>query len=136
LLFGARDGSAQGRPLLDWATVHKEMRRKGVTLMLLWLEYKEANPDGYAYTQFTRLYKAWKRSLDVVMRQDHKAGERLFVDFPGEILPIYDPKTSQVAMRAELFVAALGASGTRRTSLGRSRGRGRPSARGPTRPSS
>ncbi|HTT88302.1 MAG TPA: hypothetical protein VMF65_02030, partial [Acidimicrobiales bacterium] len=47
-----------------------EMRRKGVTLMLLWLEYKEANPDGYAYTQFTRLYKAWKRSLDVVMRQD------------------------------------------------------------------
>jgi transposase len=111
LLFGARDGSAQGRPLLDWATVHKEMRRKGVTLMLLWLEYKEANPDGYAYTQFTRLYKAWKRSLDVVMRQDHKAGERLFVDFPGETLPIYDPKTSELAMRAELFVAALGASG-------------------------
>jgi len=111
LLFRPREGSAQDRPLPEWAEVHQEMRRKGVTLMLLWLEYKEANPDGYAYTQFTRLYKAWKRSLDVVMRQDHKAGERLFVDFPGETLPIYDPKTSQVAMRAELFVAALGASG-------------------------
>ena len=71
LLFRAREGSAQDRPLPEWAEVHQEMRRKGVTLMLLWLEYKEANPDGYAYTQFTRLYNAWKRSLDVVMRQDH-----------------------------------------------------------------
>ena len=99
------------RPLPDWAKVHQEMRRKGMTLMLLWLEYKEANPDGYAYTQFTRRYKDWKRTLDVVMRQDHKAGEKLSVDFPGETLPIYDPKTAQVAMQAEVFVAALGASG-------------------------
>ena len=110
-LFRTEERSAEDRPLPEWPMVHQEMRRKGVTLMLLWLEYKEANPDGYAYTQFTRLYKAWKRSLDVVMRQDHKAGERLFVDFPGETLPIYDPKTAQVAIRAELFVAALGASG-------------------------
>src|SRR5579875_2923384 len=79
--------------------------------MLLCLEHKEANPDGYAYTQFTRRYKAWERRLDVVMRQDHKAGERLLVDFPCETLVIYGPKTAQVAMQAEVFVAALGASG-------------------------
>jgi transposase len=111
LFRSTADPATKQRPLPDWAKVHEEMRRKGVTLMLLWLEYKEANPDGYAYTQFTRRYKAWKRRLDVVMRQDHKAGERLFVDFPGETLPIYDPKTAQVAMQAEVFVAALGASG-------------------------
>jgi transposase len=111
-LFGPGAEPAKARPLPDWAEVHNEMHRKGVTLMLLWLEYKEASPDGYAYTQFTRLYRAWKRaSVDRSMHQDHKAGQKLFVDFPGETFPIYDPKTSQVAMRAELFVAALGASG-------------------------
>ncbi len=89
---------------------HTEMRRPGVTLMLLWLEHKEAFPDGYSYTQFTVRYKAWKRGLDVVMRQEHKAGEKLFVDFPGQKIPIYDARTGQVALQAELFVAAMGAS--------------------------
>ena len=55
-------------------------------------------------------YKAWKRGIDVVMRQEHKAGEKLFVDFPGQKIPIYDARTGQVALQAELFVAAMGAS--------------------------
>ena len=94
----------------DWAKVHTELRRPGVTLMLLWLEHKEDFPDGYSYTQFTVHYKAWKRGIDVVMRQGHKAGEKLFVDFPGHKIPIYDARTGQVAHQAELFVAAMGAS--------------------------
>lgn len=95
----------------DWAALHKELRKKGVTLMLLWHEYREAHPDGYAYSQFNELYRRWKKTIDVVMRQEHKAGEKLFVDFPGMTVPIYDPATGQLALRAELFVASLGASG-------------------------
>ena len=97
-------------PVPDWAKVHTELRRPGVTLMLLWLEHKEDFPDGYSYTQFTVHYRAWKRGIDAVMRQGHKAGEKLFVDFPGHKIPIYDARTGQVAHQAELFVAALGAS--------------------------
>ncbi len=91
--------------------MHLELRRKGVTLMLLWHEYKQTFPDGYAYSQFNELYRAWKLHLDVVMRQEHKAGEKMFVDFPGQTVPIYDRRTGQLAMQAELFVSALGASG-------------------------
>jgi hypothetical protein len=76
--------AAAGRPLLDWRRVHTELRRKHVTLQLLWLEYREAHPDGYGYSQFANLYKAWQGTVDVTMRQAHKAGEKLFVDFPGE----------------------------------------------------
>ena len=77
---GPRPGA---RALPDWAKVHLELRRKGVTLMLLWHEYRETFPDGYAYSQFNELYRHWKLHLDVVMRQEHKAGEKMFVDFPG-----------------------------------------------------
>jgi len=97
------------RPLPDWAVVHHELRRKGVTLQLLWIEYKERHPDGYQYTQFTERYRRWARHLDVVMRGDHRAGEKLFVDYPGQTLPITDPETGEVT-GAELFVAVLGAS--------------------------
>jgi transposase len=90
--------------------MHKELRRPGVTLMLLWFEYRETYPEGYAYSQFCVHYKTWRKHLDVVMRQEHKAGEKLFVDFPGETLPIYDAESGEVAFEAELFVAVLGAS--------------------------
>jgi transposase len=73
------------------------------------MEYKERQPAGYQYTQFCDLYRRWQRHLDVVMRQEHRAGEKLFVDFPGQTLPIVDPATGEV-WRAELFVAVLGAS--------------------------
>src|SRR5579859_3798298 len=99
----------QARPMPDWQYIHKELRRPGVTLMLLWLEYKEAHPsDGYAYSQFCRHYRAFEGHLDLVMRQEHRAGEKLFVDFPGQRLAIYDRRTGEVALWAELFVAEHG----------------------------
>ena len=82
----------------------------GVTLNLLWPECLEQHPGGYAYSQFCALYRAWRKHLGVTMRQDHKAGEKLFVDFPGLTIPIYDPATLQVTFEAELFVTVLGAS--------------------------
>jgi transposase len=109
LLFSAA-APAETRPLPDWERVHIELRRPHVTLMLLWLEHKEAFPDGHAYSQFCERYRQWRRGVDVVMRQEHKAGEKLFVDFPGRRIPIYDERTGGLAFEAELFVAVLGAS--------------------------
>ncbi len=100
---------ARARPLPDWREVHRELRRTGVTLQLLWIEYRERHPDGYGYTQFVEHYRRWARHLDVVMRHDHRAGEKLFVDYPGATIPIVDPETGEIR-GAQLFVAALGAS--------------------------
>ncbi len=111
LLFPPVAPSSEPRPTPDWAKVHLELRRPHVTLMLLWLEHKESFPDGHAYSQFCELYRRWRRGVDVVMRQEHTAGEKLFVDFAGRRIPIYDEGTGEVAFEAELFVAALGASG-------------------------
>ena len=97
------------RPVPDWAVVHRELRRKGVTLMLLWTEYRERCPDGFGYSWFAERYRAFADRLDVVLRQEHRAGEKLFLDFPGDTLPIVDPATGEIT-RAELFVAVLGAS--------------------------
>src|ERR1700758_1401562 len=80
---------SQMRPVPDWSEVQRELRRPGVTLMLLWMEYRERHPDGYAYSQFCHHYGRFQKTVDLVMRQDHKAGKKLFVDFPGERLPIY-----------------------------------------------
>lgn len=110
MLFPPAPPATVERPQPDFTHVHKELRRKGVTLGLLWLEYKEQHPDGYQYTQFCDLYRRFKRTVDVTMRQEHRAGEKLFVDFPGQLLPIYDRKTGAVRLEAELFVAVLGAS--------------------------
>jgi transposase len=98
------------RPLPDWTYVKKELRRKGVTLQLLHLEYLEEHPDGYQYSQFCRHYHAWRRRLDVVLRQDYVAGQKMFVDFPGETVPIHDRETETVVMEAQIFVSVLGAS--------------------------
>jgi transposase len=97
------------RPTPEFATVHTELRRKGVTLELLWVEYRERHPTGYQYSQFCNLYRQWQRYVDVVMRQEHRAGEKMFVDFPGQTVPIVDPRTGEI-VRAEIFVAVLGAS--------------------------
>ena len=97
------------RPLPDWSEAHQELRRKDVTLQLLWLEYKEGAPDGYQYSQFCRRYREWQRHVDVVMRQEHRAGEKLFVDWPGATVPIVNPITG-VITPAQIFVAVLGAS--------------------------
>jgi transposase len=97
-------------PQPDFEVMKKELTKKGVTLQLLWFEYRELHPDGYGYSQFCQRYRDWRRRRDVVMRQDHKAGEKMFVDFPGLTIPIYDAQTLEIAFEAELFVAVLGAS--------------------------
>jgi len=93
----------------DCALLHRELRRKGVTLQLLHLEYLEANPGGYRYTQFCELYKRFREKLHPTMRQVHRAGEKVFVDFSGKKPEIVDPATGEVR-EVELFVGVLGAS--------------------------
>jgi transposase len=86
------------------------MRRKGVTLMLLWQEYKAVYPDGYQYSRFAERYRQWKEQIDPVMRLEHRAGESLFVDWAGMTAQVIDPRSGQ-SREAQVFVAALAASG-------------------------
>lgn len=75
----------------------------------MWEEYRQAHPDGYGYSHFCELYKRWRDKQDVVLRQEHKAGEKMFVDWAGATISVHDPMTGQV-WAASLFVAVLGAS--------------------------
>src|SRR5580692_9331757 len=94
----------------DWAGVHRELKRKHVTLLILWDEYAAANPGGYSYSRFCELYRAFEKTLSVTMRQTHAAGERLFVDYAGDGVPVVvDRLTGEIRM-AQIFVAVLGAS--------------------------
>ena len=94
----------------DFTVIHEQLRsNKYVTLQLLWEEYRQANPDGYRYSRFCELYQRWRSKLDVVLRQEHKAGEKMFVDWAGATIPVYDRHSGQ-AWQAPLFVATLGAS--------------------------
>lgn len=97
------------RALPDWPMVHRELQRKGVTLLLLWQEYKAAHPEGLMYSAFCDRYRAWAVRLDVVLRQAHRAGDKLFVDYAGQTLPVVDRSTGE-AQPAQLFVAVLGCS--------------------------
>jgi transposase len=108
----AGHGSQQGarrKAEPDWAYVHHELRRPGVTLMLLWEEYRQREPDGYAYSRWCELYRAWEGRLSPTMRQAHPAGERMFVDYAGQTVDLIDPDTGEVRA-AQIFVAAMGAS--------------------------
>jgi transposase len=94
----------------DWATVHRELQRKHVTLLILWDESIAANPSGYSYSRFCELYRSFEKTLSVTMRQTHAAGERLFVDYAGDGVPVViDRLTGEIRM-AQIFVAVLGAS--------------------------
>jgi transposase len=98
------------RPLPDFAALYRELKRRGVTLELLWQEYRAAQGDaGYGYSRFCDLYRQWRGQLDVVMRQEHCAGEKLFVDWAGMSMEIVDAATGEVTAHP-VFVAALGAS--------------------------
>lgn len=99
--------SVQAAP--DWAHVHQELRRKSVTLRLLWQEYRQTHPEGYGYSRFCQLYKRWAGCLDPVLRQVHLPGEKVFVDWAGQTVPICNSADGTVAP-AFLFVAVLGAS--------------------------
>ena len=110
LLFPSGHEDAVGpRFMPDWMEVHQQLRHKGVTLRLVWEEYKEAHPEGLQYTQFCVRYQAWRVTLEVPMRQEHKAGEKLFVDYAGQTMPVVDRQTGEVR-EAQVFVAVLGAS--------------------------
>ena len=93
----------------DWQMVHEELRKKGVTLLLLWREYVSENPEGYKYSRFCDLYKQWKKKLQVSMRQNHRAGEKMFVDYCGQTVEIRNSSGTTVS-EAQIFVAVLGAS--------------------------
>jgi transposase len=97
------------RPQPDWAAIHRELRRPGVTLQLLWEEHRAVHPDGYGISRYCELYRAWEARLSPTMRQSHVAGERMFVDYAGTTLAVIDGLTGEV-MTAQLFVAVLGAS--------------------------
>ena len=107
-LFPPPDADA-ARPLPAWAEIERELRRPGVTLQLLWYEHKTAYPDAHQYSQFCTLFRKWKGSLDRVLRQEHRAGEKVFVDYAGQTVPIIDRTTGE-ERRAQIFVGVLGAS--------------------------
>lgn len=101
--------ATEARPLPDWPTVHRELRRKGMTLQLLWEEYKAGAVDGYQYTQFCRHYHTWAGQLDPVLRQQHTAGERTFVDYAGQTVDVVESTTGELR-EAQVFIGVLGAS--------------------------
>ena len=97
------------RTQADWPAIHRELKRPGVTLQLVWEEHRAAHPEGYGYSRFCELFRAWEGRLSPTMRQTHVAGEKLFVDYAGTTLDVIDGTTGEV-LTAQLFVAALGAS--------------------------
>jgi transposase len=100
---------ARRHPEPDGAVLVREMKRPGVSLLILWEEYDAVHPQGYGYSRFCELYRAFERRLSPTMRQTHVAGHKAFVDYSGKKVPIVDPLTGEVRM-AEIFVAVLGAS--------------------------
>lgn len=105
----ARHQRTSDRPLPPMAEIHRELRKKGVTLQLLWTEYKERHPEGYQYSQYCEHFRRWQKTLDLSLRQEYRAGEKMFIDFAGKGIPIVNPATGEIK-EAEIFVAVLGAS--------------------------
>src|SRR5215831_16895037 len=94
----------------DWVEVHRELKRKHVTLQILWDEYIERCPDGYRYSRFCELYRNWASRLSVTMRQTHAGGDKLFVDYAGDTVPVIIDRLNGKIRPAQIFVAVLGAS--------------------------
>jgi transposase len=97
------------RIMPNWEDIHRELKGKGMTLFLLWEEYKEADPDGRQYSWFCQEYRKWTGKLDLVMRQEHRAGEKMFIDYAGQTVPVVFPHTGEI-QQAQIFTAVLGAS--------------------------
>lgn len=110
-LYGV-PGVKRGRrkvPEPDWSVIARELKRKHVTLQVLWDEYIAEHPDGYRYSRFCDLFRNWEGRLPLVMRQHHGGGEKLFVDYAGDMVPVVDRKTGEVR-DAHIFVAVMGGS--------------------------
>ncbi len=108
----ARNGAPRGvrrRAEPVWSELVCELKRPGVNLMVLWEEYRAGHPEGYSYSRFCDLFREFEARLSPVMRQEHRAGDKVFVDYSGKKLGITDPATGEVRF-AEIFVAVLGAS--------------------------
>ena len=106
-------GTKQGhrrRAEPDWGEIHRELKRKHVTLQVLWDEYIERHPDGYRYSRFCELYRGWASRISVTMRQTHAGGDKLFVDYAGDTVPVIIDRLTGKTRPAQIFVAALGAS--------------------------
>jgi transposase len=101
--------SSEARPLPEWSAVQKELKRRGVTLQLVWEEYRAGQADAYCYSHFCDLHRQWLKTVSPTMRQTHVAGEKLFVDWAGATAPVFDAMTGE-ERRAHIFVAVLGAS--------------------------
>jgi transposase len=111
LLFkqaGAKAGRRRAEP--DWGEVHKELKRKHVTLQILWDEYIDLHPDGYRYSRFCEIYRGWESKLSLTMRQTHRGGEKLFVDYAGDTVAVVVDRHTGETRPAHLFVAVMGAS--------------------------
>lgn len=106
-LFATDAVPVRGRAVPDWATIHAELKQKGVTLQLLWIEYKRQTPDGYKCTYFCQHYRIWADTLEPALRQVHVAGEKTVVDYAGLTMPVHDVATDTVR-EAQIFVGALG----------------------------
>jgi transposase len=104
-----RDVPTIERPQPDWAEIHRELRKPSVTLALLWEEFRAEHPQGYGYSWFCERYRGWTGRLKPTMRQVHIAGEKLFVDFAGQTVEVFDAATGEIR-GAQIFVAVLGAS--------------------------
>lgn len=111
-LYGAAGTKIGHRrcPEPDWPTIHRELKRRHVTLQIVWDEYIAEHPDGYRYSRFCDLYRAWAAKLPLVMRQSHKAGDKLFVDYAGDTVPVVIDRLTGELRAAHIFVAVLGAS--------------------------
>src|SRR5487761_2759296 len=106
-------GSKRGHRLHvepDWQAVHRELKRKHVTLQIVWDEYIAAQPGGYSYSRFCELFRGFEKTLSPTMRQNHAAGERLFVDYAGDGVPVLIDNRTGELRKAQIFVAVLGAS--------------------------
>ena len=90
----------------NWQEIQKELLKKGLTLRLLWTEYKEECPDGYQYTQYCEMFRRWKKSNRLSMRQSHVAGEKMFIDFSGITVEYIDRSTGEIK-KAEIFLSVL-----------------------------
>lgn len=109
MIYRHPSSAAGTRPHPDWSEVRVELQKKGVTLLLLWNEYKSQYPDGLGYTQFTKHYRRYAKTLDPVMRFTHKAGEKTFVDYAGLTMEWIEPETGEIHT-AQIFVGCLGGS--------------------------
>ena len=97
-------------PAPEFAAIHLDLQKhKHLTLQLVWEEYQVANPGGYRYSRFCELYQYWRKKRDVVLRHEHRAGEKIFVDYAGDTIAVRSPSAGE-PREAQIFVAVLGAS--------------------------